>query len=234
MKSVRIAIPVLCFVAMIHAQDRYSPKVVRVVGTSEVKVVPDRAVIELGVYRQAPSAGAAKESEDAAARKLLAAIRANGIEDKDVQTTYLSLQPQVNIHKGVRTTYFVAEQTLTVTVRDLTKLDTILQSLIKAGGNRIDSVRYEVSDLRKYRDQARELAVKAAREKAQALAAALGQEIGKAHSIEEVPEPGGGYTAALANSRIEYYNYADKSRAPSTSAGQERVSASIIVSFDLN
>jgi len=231
MKPVRILITVVCFAAMIHAQDRYSQKVVRVVGTSEVKVVPDRAVIELGVYRQAPSAGVAKESEDAAARKLLAAIRANGIEDKDVQTTYLSLQPQVNIHKGVRTTYFVAEQTLTVTVRDLTKLDTILQALIKAGGNRIDSVRYEVSDLRKYRDRARDMAVKAAREKAQALAAALGQEIGKAHSIEEVPDSQ--YSGALANSSADYYSR-DKSRAPSTSAGQQTISASIIVSFDLN
>jgi len=232
MKSARIAIAVLCFAAMIHAQDKYSSKVVRVVGTSEVKVVPDRAVIELGVYRQAASAGVAKESEDAAARKLLAAIRGNGIEDKDIQTTYLSLQPQVNIHKGVRTTYFVAEQTLTVLVRDLTKLDALLESLIKAGGNRIDSVRYEVSDLRKYRDQARDMAVKAAREKAQALAAGLGQEIGKAHSIEEVPESS--YAGALSNSTADLYEYARKSRAPSTSAGQQTISASIVVSFDLN
>jgi uncharacterized protein YggE len=229
MKSIRIVIAVLCFAAMIHAQEKYSPKVVRVVGTSEVKVAPDRVVIELGVYKQAGSAGAAKASEDAAARKLLVAIRANGIDDKDIQTTYLSLQPQVTTHKGVRSTYFVAQQTLTVLVRDLPKLDTVLESVIKAGGNRIDSVRYEVSDLRKYRDQARDMAVKAAREKAQALAAGLGQEIGKAHSIEEVPEFNGEYNFAVQNSAA----FDRGIRASSTSAGQERISASVIVTFDL-
>ncbi|HEV2990134.1 MAG TPA: SIMPL domain-containing protein [Candidatus Angelobacter sp.] len=230
MKRSTIAIAVVLLTSLIFAEDKAPSKFVRVAGTAEVKVVPDRAVIELGVERQNASAAVAKQSADAVARRILESLHANGVDEKDIQTTYLSLRPQSNYHKGVRTaSYFVAQQTLSVTVRDLSKLDTLLQGLIAAGGNRIDSVEYETSDLRKYRDQARELAVKAAREKAQAMAHALGQEIGKAQSIEEATESRG---YGLANNYIEEGGFTRKS--PSTSAGQARISASVTVSFELN
>ncbi len=164
------------------ADDHLSPKVVKVTGTSDVKVMPDRAVIDIGVEKQNVSANLAKKAADAASREILTVLRGSGIDEKDIQTTFLSLAPQYDYRNG-RVTYFVAEQNLTVTVRDLSKVDALLESLVKAGGNRISSIQYETSDLRKYRDQAREMAVKAAREKAEALAKALGQSIGKAYSI---------------------------------------------------
>jgi uncharacterized protein YggE len=234
MKILKITL-VLCVLAGLGAaEDRSPSKVVRVVGTSEVKVVPDRAVIEVGVEKQDSSASVAKHAEDAAARRILTTLRGSGVEEKDVQTTFLSLQPQSYTKKGVRISYFVAAQTMTITVRDLPKLDTLLEALIKAGGNRIDSIGYETSDLRKYRDQARELAVKAAREKAGDLAKALGQDIGKAQSIEEVPE-----SESIVNTRFNSYNaWANsapaKMVAPSISVGQKSISASVMVSFELN
>jgi uncharacterized protein YggE len=209
------------------AEDRLD-KVVRVTGTAEVKVVPDRAVIEMGVEKDDVSASQAKRSADATARKLMAVLKQSGIDDKDVQTSYLSLQPQWRRVKGKSIQTFAATETLTITVKDLSRLDTLLEGLIKAGGNRIDSVRYETSDLRKYRDQAREMAVKAAREKAQALAKALGQEIGKASSIEEpndITLPSGFF----ANESAEIGGVAKKSIA----VGQKTISASVTVSFDL-
>lgn len=234
-KLVQIALASCLLAGMAAAQDRLPPKVVRVVGTAEVKVVPDRAVIEIGVEKQDHSASVAKHAEDAAARRILAALRGNGIDDKDIQTTFLSLQPQSYTRKGVRISYFVAAQTMTITVRDLAKLDTLLEALIKAGGNRIDAIGYETSDLRKYRDQARDMAVKAAREKAGALAKALGQEIGKAQSIEEVTESG--YqsplqiqNALLSNARSENVSM----EAPSIAVGQKSIFASVTVSFELN
>jgi uncharacterized protein len=214
------------------ADDRPPLKVVRVTGTAEVKVVPDRAVIELGVEKQSASASMAKRDADATARKILAGLEANGIDDKDVQTTFLSLQPQFNYHKGMRISYFVAEQTLSVTVRNLSRLDTLLESLIKAGGNRIDSIEYETSDLRKYRDDARDHAVKAAREKAQALAMALGQGIGKAQTIEELAQPENSHTASFNVSNELSGGMPAKSRA-ATATGERSVWASVVVTFEL-
>jgi uncharacterized protein YggE len=235
MKFLKIAVPFCLLAGLAAAQDRLPPKAVRVVGTAEVKVVPDRAVIEIGVEKQDPNASVAKHAEDAAARRILSALRGNGIDDKDIQTTFLSLQPQSYTRKGVRISYFVAAQTMTITVRDLAKLDTLLESLIRAGGNRIDSIGYETSDLRKYRDQARDMAVKAALEKAGALAKALGQDIGRAQSIEDVMESGYQSTrqiqnALLANVRSENVSM----EAPSIAVGQKSISASVMVSFELN
>ena len=231
---VRIA-AVLLMAGITFAEERPIANLVKVTGISEVKVVPDRAIIEVGVEKQSPSASEAKRSEDAAARRILASLSANEIDEKDVQTTWLSLEPRSYYRKQVRISYFVATQTLLVTVRDLTKLDHVLESLVQAGGNRIDGIVYETSDLRKYRDQARELAVKAAREKAEALAHALGQEIGKAQSIEEVPERE--FTAGGLLSKVAYESSRGKMLgppAPSLAPGQRSIAASVIVAFELN
>jgi uncharacterized protein len=116
-------------------------------------------------------------------------------------------------------------------VRDLSKLESLLESLVKAGGNQINSIQYETSDLRKYRDQARDLAVKAAREKARALAQALGQDIGKAQVIEEVADSG--YGILNANANIAFERESTRGGGPSLAPGQKAISASVAVSFDL-
>jgi uncharacterized protein len=233
MKLSRFVIVLLVLASIAVAQDKLPPRVVRVSGTADVRVVPDRAVIEIGVEKQDASATVAKRAADDAARRILDDLRSSGIEEKDIQTTFLSLQPQFNYRKGMKMSYFVASQTLSITLRDISRLDVIVGSLIKAGGNRIDSIEYGTSDLRKYRDQARDLAVKAAREKAHALAHALGQEIGKAYSIDEVAEPANSYSAGLmSNSSIELTRA--RQTGPTTAAGEKKISASVVVSFDLN
>jgi uncharacterized protein YggE len=233
MKLFKIAF-VLCLLACFAmAEDKPLARFVRVAGTAEVKVVPDQAIIAIGVEKQDPSAIGAKHAEDVAARRILATLTANGIDGKDVQTTYLSLRPETTYLKKVRVTYFVAEQTLTITVRDLPKLDSLLESLIKAGGNHIDSITYEASDLRKYRDQARELAVKAAREKAEALARALGQGIGKAQSIEEMPEANDRSPYGLYNTMVQLRTNDVTKSGPATATGQNTILASVTVSFGI-
>ena len=222
----------VCFVfCTAHSQQTCNPpKVVKTTGTAEIKVTPDRAVVQVGVERQSATAKGAKAAADGISRKLLAALKAQGIEDKDVQTAYLDLQPTSYYEKHVRINNFTASQSLSVTIRDLSKLDGVMDSVMSAGANRIDGIEYQSSELRKYRDQARDEATKAAKEKAVALAQALGNEIGKTYSIEEVQQSEGYFSAGLAaNKSVEYY---DK-RAPSTAPGQLTVTASVIVCFDL-
>ena len=235
MKTLQLIAALLLITGIAAAQqnEKLPPRVVRVVGTSEVKVVPDCAVIEMGVAKQNASARLAKQAADAASRDILSNLRANGIDEKDIQTTYLSLQPQYNYRNAMKISYFTAEQTLSVTVRELSKLDALLESLLKTGVNQINSIEYETSDLRKYRDQAREQAMQAAREKATALVRALGQDIGKVYSIEEVPQLASQYSSNYASNSLSEIPRAGLS-GPTTAAGQEKISASVIVTFDLN
>jgi len=199
-------------------------------GTAEVNVVPDEVLLQVGVENQSPRAKSAKAATDATSRRILSALKELGIDTKDIQTAYLSLQPQFDYRKGMRVSYFSAEQTLTVKLRDTSKIDEVLDALIKAGGNRVDGIEYQSSEMRKYRDQARDNAVKAAREKAEALAKALGQQIGKAYSIQEDQPQAYSYANAIVGGLAP-----DKTRAlaASTSPGQMKVSAAVTVNFEL-
>ena len=207
------------------------PNIVKTTGTAEIKVTPDRALIRVGVERQSATAKGAKAAVDNTSRKILAALKAARIGDKDIQTAYLDLQPTSYYEKRVRINNFTATQSLSVVIGDLSHLDSVMDAVMSAGANRIDGIEYQSTELRKYRDQARDEAAKAAREKAVALAQALGNQVGKTYSIEEVQQWDGysvmgGLAANVADERT-------RGSAPSTAPGQLTVTASVIVSFDL-
>ncbi len=227
------AVAVLCFAAL-SAQGQEAcanPKIVRTTGTAELKVTPDQALIQLGVEHQSATAKNAKTAVTDASRKILAALKGLGIDDKDIQTEYLDLQPMIDNRKGSRITNFTAEQSLSVKVRDLSRLDDVMDAVMSAGANNIGGIEYQSSELRKYKDQARDEAAKAAREKADALAKALGNQIGKTYSIEEVQQTEGfNFLGGLAaNATMDE----ERSRAPSTAPGELTVKASVTVAFDL-
>jgi uncharacterized protein len=224
---------VLCLIAVVaQGQDGRNPRIVKTTGIAELKVTPDLAVIQLGVERQSVSARTAKAAVASASRKILAELNGLGIEEKDVQTAYLSLQPMIDYRKGLRITNFTAEQSLSVTVRDLSKIDTVMDSVISAGANQIEGIEYGSSGLRRYKDEARDEAAHAAREKADALARALGGQIGKTYSVEEIQQTDE-YYGPIAGVPPNVFLADKRSRAPSTAPGELTVRASIVVSFDL-
>jgi uncharacterized protein YggE len=233
MRSITAAV-LLCLAALTaHGQEFcHEPKIVKTTGTAELKVTPDQATIQVGVERQSATAKYAKTEVARTSRKILAALKELKVDDKDIQTAYLYLDPMIDYRKGVRITNFTAEQSLSVTVRDLSKLDTVMDAVISAGANHIGGIEYQSSELRRYKDEARDSAAQAAREKAEALAKALGNQIGKTYSIVEVPEAQG-YSGPIAgmtaNTSLEDY----RSRGPSTAPGQLTVKASVVISFDL-
>jgi uncharacterized protein YggE len=171
---------------------------------------------------------------DNTSRRTLAALKAASIDDKDIQTAYLDMQPTSYYEKHVRITNFTATQSLSVRIHDLSRLDNVMDAVMSAGANRIDGIEYQSSELRKYRDQARDEATKAAKEKAVALAQALGNQVGKTYSIEEVQQWDGysmigGLAANVALDRTA----PPPPPPPSTAPGQLTVTASVIVTFDL-
>src|SRR5438874_11744288 len=153
-----VAVVVLCFAGLVaQGQEVCSnPKIVKTTGTAELKVTPDQAVIQLGVEHQSVTAKNAKTAVTAASRKILAALKALRIDDKDIQNDYLSLQPMIDYRKGLRITNFTAEQSLSVKVRDLSKLDDVMDAVMSAGANNIGGIDYQSSELRKYKDEARD------------------------------------------------------------------------------
>ena len=122
-------------------------------------------------------------------------------------------------------------QTVEVTLKDLSKYETLVTKVLEDGVNRIHSVEFLVADTRKYRDEARQKAIRAAREKVTAMAAELGQSIGKPWTITENSANAKYY---LANANTSFgYGGSQTAEESSVAPGEVSIRASVNVSFEL-
>jgi hypothetical protein len=161
------------------------PRSVTVTGDADVKVVPDVVEVTVGVESLDTTVAAVKKKNDEAVAHVLGAAKAAGVDPKDAQTEYIYLEPRYRSYQDRDISGYVARRTVKLTVHDVRAFEPVLSAVLEAGGNVVQGVQFRTTDLRKYRDQARDLAVKAAREKAEDLAKALGQQIDRPHLIAE-------------------------------------------------
>lgn len=167
-------------------------KLVTVTGEATVAVAPDAAVIRIGVTSQDKTAREASEANAKQMTAVLAAIKETGIADRDIQTSRLSLQPQYDANKSgnARLTGFQASNQVTVRIRDIDKLATVLDRAIASGANEMSGIEFVISEQSKMLDQARDDAIADARRKAELYAKAAAARIGNVVSIsEEGPAP---------------------------------------------
>jgi len=159
---------------------------IAVAGSGKITVVPDMATVSLGVNVQKETAKGAREAGAAAMTKVIAAIKALGIDDKDITTSMVSLGPvydyQSNVQKIIG---YQLQNTVSVTVRDLTKVSDVLDDSVAAGGTTVNGVSFDVSDRTAAEAKAREAAMFDAKAKADTLSKAAGVAIVGVASISE-------------------------------------------------
>jgi uncharacterized protein YggE len=162
-------------------------KLVTVTGEATVAVAPDMAAIRIGVTSQGKTAREASEANGKQMTSVLAAIKSTGVADRDVQTSRLSLQPQYDPNKAgtARLTGFQVTNQVTIKIRDIDQLPTILDHTIAAGANEMSGIEFIVSEQSKLLDQARDDAIADARRKAELYAKAAGAKLGPVVSIAE-------------------------------------------------
>jgi uncharacterized protein len=183
---------VLLGAALTFAPVHAAEKTVTVTGEATVGVAPDTAIIRIGVSSQEKTAREAGEANARQMTSVLAAIKTSGIAERDIQTSRLSLQPQYDPNKGgtPRLTGFQANNQVTVRIRDIDSLPTVLDRAIGAGANEMSGIEFVVSEQSKLLDQARDDAIVDARRKAELYAKAAGAKLGHVVSIsEEGPAP---------------------------------------------
>lgn len=181
-------------------------------GTGIVTIKPDVAYINIGVHTESATAAEATAQNNKDADAVIKAIKAAGVADDDIQTNNFSIYQnyQTDPTTGARlSTTYVVDNTVAVTVRDLTKLGTILDASVKAGANTVNSIQFDLLDKTQALADARTKAVKAAREQADALASAAGVTLVNIQTIntsENTPGPilyaksfGGGFADAAAS-----------------------------------
>ncbi|MGO9085723.1 MAG: SIMPL domain-containing protein [Candidatus Sulfotelmatobacter sp.] len=214
------------------------PRIISVTGTAEVNVAPDEAVLSLGVESRDKDLSVAKAQHDARVKKLLAEARNAGVEEKNIQTSTLQMQPEYSEEKVPKFVAYEVSQTIQVTLKNLSKYENLITKLLESGVNRVDSVEFLVAEPRKYKDDARIKAIRVAREKATAMAAELGQTIGKPWDISEdtVNSVFAQTNSFVQGRNVQASSYSDSGPAAEESTvapGQVSIRASVRVSFQL-
>jgi uncharacterized protein YggE len=217
------------------ADDKPDARLITVTGEAEVLVVPDEVVFDLTVQSLNKDLRAAKAQTDERLKKLIELTRRYSVAAKDVQTDYVKLEPRYRGNDESRLFIgYSVRKDLVFTLRDVSRAEEMLSEVLESGITRVNGVRFQTSQMRKYRDQARALAMRAAQEKATALTAEIGQRIGKAYSIEEETTPSRSIYAqnVMSNSMASSGDDAASSEG-TLSLGQIKVSARVTVRFEL-
>ncbi|MBI5838662.1 MAG: SIMPL domain-containing protein [Chloroflexi bacterium] len=162
-----------------------SSRTIQVSGTAVVNVKPDRALIQLGVQSNGRSAKEAQAKNAAGINDVIKALKALGIEAKDISTDWYVIEPLYQDYDSLIIKGYRIYNIIEVTVRDVDKANDAIVAAMQAGANQVVNVEFYTSELRKYRDQAREMAMKAASEKAKALAQTAGADTGCVLAINE-------------------------------------------------
>jgi len=190
------------------ASDSSQQTGVWVAGTGKVAVVPDVAVLYLGVEAQAATVTEAQSDAAVAMTEVMSVLNANGVAEKDIQTQWYSISPVtkwIDDYKEQITIGYRVTNTVTAKIRDISKVGAVIDAVAEAGGDltRIEGIGFTVDDPDVYYDQAREEAILDAMAKAEKIASIANVTLGKPVYISESggylppPYPVRGYAEGL-------------------------------------
>jgi hypothetical protein len=167
------------------------PSAISVTGEAQVSAPPDLAQLDAGVASDGKTAREAAEANNAAMSKVLLALKGAGLDDKDYQTSRLSLQPQYAPNRPGPSPIvgYRASNRVSIKLHDVAKVASVIDTLVTAGANDVGNINFTVSQASKLLDDAREKAIADARRKAEIYAKAAGVTLGAPISISEEGAP---------------------------------------------
>jgi len=193
-------------------------------GVGTVESVPDEAQMSFGVQTEAPTSSEALARNSAQMERVLAALRAAGIAEKDIRTQDVSVWPQYDT-TGQDADGYVARNSVTVTIHELDKAGAVIDAATRAGANEVSGPMLTSSGRERLEAQALEAAVDNARKKADALAKAAGVGLGRVTAMVE----GGGTPGPIMLEAAR----ASADKAVPIQPGQEQVQATVTVTFSI-
>lgn len=244
MSPLRLLLPlVLILPITAHRLDAGSQ--LPVSGEAVVLVVPDQVVVTLGIEVRQPQLAEAQKQFDEIAKRVSGSFKELGIPPELVRTACLEIAPYYHENSAKERLvpeYYRINRTMTVTLTDITRIDAVVSSALTAGATHIIDVDFRTTELRKHRDEARRMAVRAARDKATLLAGELDMKVSKAVSLDEGSYGWYAYNPYRSGARQGQYQsqnaYGGGAGAVTGDTlvppGQIAVSASVRVVFDID
>ncbi|MDQ3618097.1 MAG: SIMPL domain-containing protein [Pseudomonadota bacterium] len=198
---------------------------------AEVKRVPDIATLSAGVVTQAADANAAMRANANQMSKVVVAIRAAGINERDIQTSGVNLNPQYDYRDNQPPTItgYQASNTVSITVRDIGELGDILDALVANGANQVNGPSYDVDDKESAFDEARRAAIEKARTRADMYARTLGLRVRRIVSISE----GGGFNPPMPMPMMAMARMEKDQASTPIAPGENTLSVNLDLVFEL-
>lgn len=174
--------------APLSAEEKPMDRTVTVSASGSVSAEPDEATISTGVSSDAKSAREAMSKNNEAMKKVIAELKTQGVDAKDIQTTQFNVEPVYIYPKEGQppvVTGYRVNNMVSVRVRDLNKLGGVLDQLVTAGANQMNGISFDVSKAETLKDEARKDAMANALRRATLLATAAGAGVGEVVQISE-------------------------------------------------
>ena len=217
------------FTVLTYSQEIKPIPQINVSGEGKIKVVPDQVTILATVETKGTNAKEVKKQNDQQMESVLKLVKSKDLAPADFKTKRVSLNPQYDYEKKKHT--YNATQTIEILLRDLSKYDELMEGLVDQGINRIDNVTFQSSKLAQYQSEARKLAMKEAKMKAEDYVSVLGQKVGAGITITDnsqtyYPQP----VYAMKSMAMEADSAAPRQ---TMAAGEIEIIANVSVSFKL-
>ncbi|MFW7379687.1 MAG: SIMPL domain-containing protein [Oligoflexus sp.] len=211
---------------------------ITVQGESRKLVQPDQVMIMIGIEHRDQDLSQAQNNNNMAVRQVLKVIKEFKIDERDVQTTYVHLSPQVQHQYPGRgeqedkPVLYLARKEMGILLKDIQRYESLMSALLQSGVNQIQQISFLHSKEEQLREEARRQALRNAKEKAQSMAKELGSQIGATKSIQE-----GGLRHSspvpLAFKTMESRSMMDEGGAMTLALGEIAIESNVIVSFYL-
>ena len=228
MKKALLILSVL-FISMSYGQEVKQVPQINVSGEGKVKVIPDEVTIAVTVETKGNNAKDVKKQNDEKIEAALKFIKKMNLAPADYKTQRVSLNPQYDYEKKKHS--YNATQTIEILLRDLSKYDELMEGLVGQGINRIDNATFQSSKLSQYQSEARKLAMKEAKLKAEDYVSVLGQKVGRAITISDNSRT---YYPQPMYAAMKTIETSDASAPRETLAiGEINITANVTVSFIL-
>jgi len=165
------------------------PPLITVTGKASVRVQPDKVQVTVGIDQRAKTVKQVQEDVDGKSSKIISYLKQNGVEDRDVQTSHINLNPFYSYEKtqagSTEVDFYTATKSLTFVLRDISKFEKVLSGLYEIGVNTVNGIAFQVENQEAARQAAKRKATGHARKIAESLTEGLGVSVGKVYSLND-------------------------------------------------
>jgi len=213
-----------------QAQEIKQVPLITVSGEGKVKVVPDQVSISVSVETRGTNSAEVKKQNDEKIDAVIKYIKKANIAKEDYQTQRVSLNPQYDYEK--KKTTFYATQTIQILLKDLNKYDELMEGLVSSGVNSIGNIEFKSSKMELHKSEARKLAMKDAKAKAEDYMSATTQKVGMVFNITDNTQP---YYPRPMYAAMEMKSFDSTGGARETLAiGEIEIIANVTVSYTIS